>query len=88
MSTSGKKPLARSLGAFVGHIARAFRTDPGQDSKRITVSKTVDEQDRGDVVLRRTTIEEMEFRDRPPTGDDTEPQADDQTENRDEAEQR
>lgn len=64
MSTSGKKPLARSLGAFVGHIARAFRTDPTADSKRITVNKTVDEQDRGDVVLRRTTIDEVELRER------------------------
>ena len=64
MSNSGKKPLARSLGAFVGHIARAFKTDPGTDSKRITVSKKVDEQDRGDVILRRTTIDEVEFRDR------------------------
>jgi hypothetical protein len=62
VSTSEKKPLARSLGAFVGHIARALRSDPGRSSKSVTVSKTVEEEDRGDVVLRRTTIDEVEYR--------------------------
>ena len=62
VSTPPKKPLARSLGQFVGHIARAFRSESDRPSKRVTVSRKVEEDDRGDVVLRRTTIDEVELR--------------------------
>ena len=56
-----KKPLMRSLGEFVGHIVNAVKTDP---SKRQTViSKNVEEEDRGNVTLRRTTIDEIEIHD-------------------------
>jgi hypothetical protein len=58
---SQKKPLARSLGQFVGHIARAFRSDAGRSSKRMTVRKTVEQEQRGDMILRRTTIDEVEI---------------------------
>jgi hypothetical protein len=49
----------RSLGEFFGHIAKAVRTDP---AKRIA-RKTVDERQEGGMILRRTTIEEIELKD-------------------------
>ncbi len=48
----------RSLGEFVGHIARAVRRDP--DRQRTVLNRTVEEEHRGNVTLRRTTIEEIE----------------------------
>ena len=49
----------RSLGEFFGHIARAIKSDP---NKKV-VKKTVEEEQRDDgIVLRRTTIEEVEVR--------------------------
>lgn len=59
-----QKSIARSLGEFVGHIWGAVNRDPA-DGIRHEVSRVVEEEDRGDVVLRRTTIEEIEVR-RPP----------------------
>ena len=49
----------RSLGEFFGHIARAIKSDPSKN----VVKKTVEEEQRDDgLVLRRTTIEEVEVR--------------------------
>lgn len=48
------------LGEFIGHIVKAIRTDPGR--KRIVVNKDVEEEDRDTMTLRRTTIEEIEFK--------------------------
>jgi hypothetical protein len=49
----------RSLGEFFGHIARAIKTDP---NKKV-LKKTVEEEQRDDgIVLRRTTVEEIEMR--------------------------
>jgi hypothetical protein len=59
-----KKHLMRSLGEFVGHIWRGVTTDPRNDhrkDKRV-LKKTVEEEERDGVTLRRTTIEEVEFR--------------------------
>jgi hypothetical protein len=53
-----KKPLMRNLGEFFGHIAKAVRTDP---AKRV-VRTDVEEERRDNLVLRRTTIEEIEIR--------------------------
>jgi len=61
MPTNRKKPLMRNLGEFVGHLVKAVKTDPKR--KRQVVRKDVEEEDRGSMVLRRTTIEEIEFRD-------------------------
>lgn len=48
----------RSLGEFVGHVFKGIRTDP---AKKV-VRKEVQEQRRDDgVILRRTTIEEVEI---------------------------
>ncbi len=59
-----RKPLMRSLGEFVGYIVKAAKSDPAP--KRIMVNKTVDQEDRDKVTLRRTTIDEIEFkRDQP-----------------------
>lgn len=64
-----KVGLARSLGQFVGHIWQAVRHDPA--SARRVLRHEVEEEHRGQMVLRRTTIEEIELR--PP---DTSPQRD------------
>jgi hypothetical protein len=48
----------RSLGEFFGHIAKGLRTDP----RKKVIKKTVEEEQRDNLVLRRTTIEEVEVR--------------------------
>jgi hypothetical protein len=58
MAAAPDKPLMRSLGEFFGHIVKAVRTRP----ERHELDRRVEEEDRGDVVLRRTTIEEIEFK--------------------------
>ncbi|MHC4427331.1 MAG: hypothetical protein ACYS0D_01840 [Planctomycetota bacterium] len=60
MTDAGKKSLMRNLGAFFGHVYKAIKTDPAK--KRTIVSKTVEEEDRGSMTLRRTTIEEVEIK--------------------------
>ena len=62
MSDEQDKPLARSVGEFFGHIFKAFKTKPDSRGKR-TVKKESQTEDRDDVILRRTTIEEIEFKD-------------------------
>ncbi|MCH8315031.1 MAG: hypothetical protein IIA64_03570 [Planctomycetes bacterium] len=62
MSVEKKTSLMRNLGAFFGHIVRAVKTDPRE--KKTVVRKTVEEETHGDITLRRTTIEEIEFKDR------------------------
>lgn len=68
------KPLMRNLGEFFGHIARGLRTDPAKPQKLVT-RQTVEEEARetpqGQVVLRRTIIEEVEL----PPGTPTPPPA-------------
>ena len=59
MGDSKKKPLMRSLGEFVGHIVKAVKTDPGK--KRTVLDKKTQQEDRGHVTLRRTTIDEIEI---------------------------
>ena len=63
MADRKNKSLMRSLGEFFGHIAKAVKTDP---AKKTTVSKTVEEEEHGNITLRRTTIEEVEIRDTKP----------------------
>jgi hypothetical protein len=61
-----KKSLMRNLGEFFGHIVRGVKSEPGGESgegERHEVSRKVEEERRGDVVLRRTTIEEIEYKD-------------------------
>ena len=54
-----RKPLMRSLGEFFGHIIKGAKTNPAKKEIR----REVEEQRREDgVILRRTTIEEVEIR--------------------------
>lgn len=48
----------RSLGEFFGHIAHGVKSNPGAEKK--TIRTTVEEKQEGNVILRRTTIEEIE----------------------------
>lgn len=61
---SERKGLMRSLGEFVGHIAKGVRT-PADASRRTEVRREVELEERqtpqGKVTLRRTTIEEIEL---------------------------
>ncbi len=66
MADAEKKSIMRNVGEFVGHIFKAIKTDP---SRRTVVRKTVEEEDRGDVTLRRTTIEEVEIKQPPERAD-------------------
>lgn len=68
---SQPKGLMRSLGEFVGHIARAVRTDPATGPvARREVRREVEERpgevDGRKVTLRRTIIEEVRFEGEPP----------------------
>jgi len=54
--------LMRNLGAFFGHIARGIKEDPAKPRSKTEVRRTVEEEDRGDMILRRTTIDEVEFK--------------------------
>ncbi len=59
MANPAKKTLMRSLGEFVGHIVKGVRANPAKKELR----REVREQQREDgVILRRTTIEEVEVR--------------------------
>lgn len=63
-----KKSISRSLGEFFGHILRGAKTsvdDKGNEVLRREVKRTVEEEQQGDLVLRRTTIDEVELRKRP-----------------------
>jgi hypothetical protein len=59
MSESKNKPLMRSLGEFFGHIVKAVKTDPAK--KQTVISKNVEQENHGNITLRRTTIEEIEI---------------------------
>lgn len=60
--SSDKKSIARSVGEFVGHIVEGVKNDP-TEARSTEVRRTVEETTQDGVVLRRTTIEEVEFRD-------------------------
>ena len=60
MSVDKKTSLIRNLGAFFGHIVKAVKTD--LSTTKTVVRKTVEEEEHGDITLRRTTIEEIEFK--------------------------
>jgi hypothetical protein len=62
MAERTKKTLSRSLGEFLGHIVKAIRTDPDRSGRSRTIRRAEEEEDRGGVVLRRTTIDEVEFK--------------------------
>ncbi len=62
MTAKNDKSLMRNLGEFFGHIVKGVKTDPAEPKDKQEVRRTVEEEDRGDMILRRTTIEEVEFK--------------------------
>ena len=58
-----RKSIARSLGEFFGHIVDGVKSDPNTPVVRREVNRTVQEKDQGDVILRRTVIDEVELKD-------------------------
>lgn len=71
-SANGHKSLMRCLGEFVGHIAHAVKTDVTPDLReRLVVRRDVQEAvahtPDGQIILRRTTIDEVERPSPPPT---------------------
>ena len=57
MSENRNKPLMRCLGEFVGHILHAVKLD----SNNQRLHRSVEEKVKGNVTLRRTTIDEIEI---------------------------
>ena len=74
MTGQEPKSIMRSLGEFVGHVAKGIRTDPSAP-KTTEVRREVETERRGDVVLRRTTIEEVEMPADPPPDPKADPPA-------------
>ncbi len=64
MSDRKNKPLMRSLGEFVGHIVKAVKKDPG--ARRAVLHEAMQQEKRGNITLRRTTVEEIEIHDTNP----------------------
>jgi hypothetical protein len=65
MAEPNKKSLMRNLGEFFGHIIQGAKTDPAKkpvEPHAKEIRRQVEEEDRGDMILRRTTIEEVEFK--------------------------
>ena len=65
MASPDDKSLMRNLGEFFGHIIKGVKTDPSktdEDKNRTEVRREVEEEDQGDMILRRTTIEEIELK--------------------------
>lgn len=67
MSGQKKKPLMRLLGEFVGHVAHGVKADPAKQvptagathEVRRETTEEMKETPAGQVVLRRTTIDEV-----------------------------
>ena len=57
MTAHRDKPLMRCLGEFVGHIVKAITSD----SQSHEVNRKTQEVVKGNVTLRRTTIDEIEL---------------------------
>ena len=58
-----RKSLMRSLGEFFGHVRAGMRAPvPREEGERTVVRKETEERREGNVVLRRTVVEEVEIR--------------------------
>ncbi|MCZ6836896.1 MAG: hypothetical protein O7G85_14060 [Planctomycetota bacterium] len=62
MASSKDKSIMRNLGEFVGHIIKGVKTNPAKATTKQEVRREVEEEVRGEVILRRTTIEEVEYK--------------------------
>jgi hypothetical protein len=62
-------PISRAIGRFFGHIWHSTTKPVEPDSESTVVSQSTEEADAEingkQVVLRKTTIEEIEFREQP-----------------------
>lgn len=62
-------PLTRAIGQFFGHLWHSTAKPVEPDSHTETISKTIQEADAeidgSKVILRKTTIEEIEYRNEP-----------------------
>ena len=65
MASTQKKSIMRCVGEFFGHVGRAIKTKPTGEGERRELKRTVEERQEGEVTLRRTTIEEVEFKTKP-----------------------
>lgn len=61
--SSSSKSIARSLGEFFGHIIKGVRANP---SKRVLKHSVEEENVGSSMILRRTTIEEIELTSKSP----------------------
>lgn len=62
MAKRPNKSLMRNLGEFFGHIARGVKTDPAKDGRRkVEVNRKTEQRREGNMILRRTTIDEIEY---------------------------
>ena len=61
-----KRSLMRSVGLFCHHIMDAVRSDSAARKKHV-VNKKVEEIEKENLILRRTTIDEIEFKKREPS---------------------
>ncbi|MFM9994902.1 MAG: hypothetical protein ACKVU4_03775 [Phycisphaerales bacterium] len=71
MAAGPRKSIMRSLGEFFGHVAHGFKSDVRRDRQVVrheTEERSADTPDGSKLVLRRTTIEEVEVR-HPPAHD-------------------
>jgi len=62
MSKGHDKPLMRSLGEFFGEVWRGVKADPAASKRTVTRTTTQEravEGPNGQVILRRTTVEEI-----------------------------
>ncbi|MCC6426178.1 MAG: hypothetical protein IT435_05095 [Phycisphaerales bacterium] len=62
MPDPSNKSIARSLGQFFGHIFHGIKADPAKRVVRKDVQTEERQTSMGKVVLRRTTVEEIELR--------------------------
>ena len=69
MAAAKNKTLMRNIGEFFGHILKGVRTDPDKPpAHKHVVDKKVEEVEKDNMILRRTTIDEVEFKN-PPKAD-------------------
>ncbi len=64
MAKRQNKSLMRNLGEFFGHITRGVKSDPAKGKgRKVEVNRETEERREGNMILRRTTIDEIEYTD-------------------------
>jgi len=60
MSKRQNKSLMRNLGEFFGHITKGVKSDPAKGKgRKVEVNRETEERREGNMILRRTTIDEV-----------------------------